>query len=76
MICKNFSINAHTPKINVKTNRFHVLHCHTRQQLEIYEAFLEEVLKQTSESHCDYAPLGTALQELGDLKEVSFINCI
>ena len=40
-------------------------------QLEIYQAFIEEVLRQTSEYHVDYKSLGLALETIQDLKVVS-----
>lgn len=39
-------------------------------QLEIYQAFIEEVLRQTSEDHIDYRSLGSALEAIQDLKMV------
>ena len=44
---------------------------HTTPQLEIYQAFIEEVLRQTSEDHIDYRSLGSALEAIQDLKTVS-----
>ena len=42
-------------------------------QLEIYQAFIEEVLRQTSEDHIDYRSLGSALEAVQDLKTVTQI---
>jgi len=39
-------------------------------QLDIYLAFIEEVLQHTCEEHLDYNPLGSALEALQDLKQV------
>ena len=39
-------------------------------QLDIYLAFIEEVLQHTCEEHMDYNPLGSALEALQDLKQV------
>ena len=44
--------------------------CNSHTQLEIYQAFLEEVLRQTSEDHIDYRSLGSALETIQDLKMV------
>ena len=43
-------------------------------QLEIYQAFIEEVLRQTSEYHVDYKSLGLALETIQDLKVVSIFD--
>ena len=39
-------------------------------QLDIYLAFIEEVLQYTCEEHMDYIPLGSALEALQGLKQV------
>lgn len=49
-------------------------YCLHTMQLTVYCSYLGELLRYTSEEHVDYQPIGSAIQDLKELSQVTTEN--